>query len=159
MKERFMDKVSPEPMSGCWLWTRFTHSFGYGCFWMNGKTITSHRASWIIFRGEIPQGMSVLHRCDIPECVNPDHLFLGTQGDNVRDCVDKGRNKNCATERPELICRGELQGSSKLTSEDVLYIRSHHDRKYGTSKRLGDMFGVTSAAISAIITRKNWRHI
>lgn len=158
MKDRFMSKVSPEPMSGCWLWTTGTHPFGYGLFWMDDNTIGAHRAAWMIFKGEIPNGMSVLHRCDVPECVNPDHLFLGTQGDNVRDCVAKGRNKNCMTSHPELICRGEQQGHSKLSTQDVLYIRSHCFER-GDMARLGRMFGVTSAAIAMIIKRKNWRHI
>jgi hypothetical protein len=93
--ERFMAKVSPEPTSGCWLWTGALGMDGYGIrVHLHGeerKPRRAHRASWEIFRGPIPDGLWVLHRCDNPPCVNPDHLFLGTQTDNIRDAVRKGR--------------------------------------------------------------------
>jgi hypothetical protein len=75
----------------CWQWIAATSTYGYGKMWICGQLINSHRISWIIHYGEIPVGKSVLHRCDNPPCTNPKHLFLGTQGDNVRDAVKKGR--------------------------------------------------------------------
>jgi hypothetical protein len=79
--------------TGCWEWIRTKHTFGYGKIWdPDLKTkVYAHRASYEDYVGAIPQGLSVLHRCDNPTCINPDHLFLGTQGDNVRDCADKMR--------------------------------------------------------------------
>ncbi len=86
----FFEKVS-KGLEGCWIWNGSRNWDGYGMLSFMGKAMGSHRASWIIHNGEIPSGKSVLHRCDNPPCVNPSHLFLGTQGDNVRDCARKGR--------------------------------------------------------------------
>ncbi len=86
--ERFTAKVKRTP--GCWLWQGSLTPLGYGQFSYLGDQ-RAHRASWRIFCGEIPSGMFVLHRCDVRNCVNPEHLFLGTQADNIRDKVAKGR--------------------------------------------------------------------
>lgn len=85
---RFMKKVK-KSNNGCWLWTGAKSRYGY--FKSCGKSERAHRYSWILFRGDIPDGMFVLHKCDNPLCVNPDHLFLGTQTDNMRDAQTKGR--------------------------------------------------------------------
>ena len=77
----------------CWLWTGSKHPSGYGFFYVpgtNGKSIGAHRASWLLFRGDQPEGMVVCHKCNVPACVNPDHLFLDTQHANALDCVKKG---------------------------------------------------------------------
>jgi HNH endonuclease len=87
----FHDKWMPEPFAGCWLWTASVRPDGYGQSPIQGKMEGVHRASWIIHRGEIPTGMQVLHRCDTPTCVNPDHLFIGCNADNMRDAAAKGR--------------------------------------------------------------------
>lgn len=89
---RFNRKWTPEPNTGCWLWTKGTHKYGYGFFKYAGD-VTAHRAGYRLYRGPIPEGMHVLHRCDVPQCVNPDHLFLGTQVDNNKDCAQKGRTQ------------------------------------------------------------------
>ncbi len=88
-----MRHVSPEPMSGCWLWTGTTDRFGYGQSWHNGRHAKSHRLSWFLAYGSDAGEMLVLHRCDNPPCVNPAHLFLGTNIDNVRDMMRKGRTR------------------------------------------------------------------
>lgn len=88
---RFMDKVSIEPNSGCWLWAAGMQSKGYGTFYLDGRLRTAHRASWMIFRGDIPSGMLVMHVHDDRWCVNPDHLRIGTPSDNSMDMVKKGR--------------------------------------------------------------------
>lgn len=90
-EERFWRRV---PRSeGCWEWRGARHPrLGYGKFSVSRNTnIPAHRAAWLFEHGEIPQGMRVLHKCDNPPCVRPDHLFLGTQTDNMRDCAAKGR--------------------------------------------------------------------
>lgn len=96
--KRFERFVSPEPNSGCWLWTGAGAGKGYGMFRYGGRRprgalMYAHRFAFSQWKSVIPEGMSVLHRCDVRCCVNPDHLFLGTQADNMRDMTAKGRNK------------------------------------------------------------------
>ena len=90
-RARFMDKVSPEPMSGCWLWTGSTDGWGYGQFHLEGKNRKANRVSWWLRRGPIPDGVLVLHICHVPQCVNPDHLYLGSHQNNSDDSVRSGR--------------------------------------------------------------------
>ena len=90
--ERFEEKIERIPECGCHIYKGGQkHPHGYGGFYMNGKMEFSHRAAYILFNGEIEDGLCVLHRCDMPQCVNPDHLFLGTQRDNMVDMRNKGR--------------------------------------------------------------------
>jgi hypothetical protein len=95
LKERFLSHVSPEPMSGCWLWEASTGPKGYGQFMVveeeGNRVYRAHRMAWLLFRGSIPGRLYVLHKCDTPPCVNPDHLFLGTQLVNLTDAKQKGR--------------------------------------------------------------------
>lgn len=92
LKERFHANYIPEPMSGCWLWVGGTNGKGYGQLWIDGEpSIMAHRLSWELHNGPIPKGMLVCHKCDTPPCVNPDHLFIGTDKDNIQDCIKKGR--------------------------------------------------------------------
>lgn len=94
-EERFMAKVEPEPMSGCWLWTACCNERGYGMYYLPSsgslEKIGAHRAAWLLFRGPIPAGLHVLHSCDVRSCVNPDHLRTGTQQDNLSDMAAKQR--------------------------------------------------------------------
>lgn len=93
--ERFEKGYVPEPNSGCLIWIGTITSTGYGRIsnGRGGKIIFAHRASWKLHRGEIPKGTLVCHKCDVPLCVNPDHLFIGSQRDNMTDCVMKKRDK------------------------------------------------------------------
>lgn len=111
--DRFMAKV--EKTDSCWLWTAYTlPKMGYGMFWMNNTMRLTHRVSFEFFRGPIGD-LHVLHRCDNPRCVNPDHLFLGTNADNVADKVEKNRSARLT---------GEKHPSAKLNEETVRWIRS-----------------------------------
>jgi hypothetical protein len=88
---RFEAKVRRGNPSDCWLWTSSSMNGRYGGFWADGKPQYAHRLAFILAHGPIPAGLSVLHDCDVPMCVNPSHLFLGTQTDNMRDASQKGR--------------------------------------------------------------------
>lgn len=93
MKDRrayFDARVKEDPETGCWLWIGSTNGT-YGCANIDYKQVSAHRLAWELFRGPIPEGQNVLHRCDRPLCVNPSHLFLGTQEDNLKDMTQKGR--------------------------------------------------------------------
>lgn len=102
----------------CWLWVRGKYGSGYGSFCLNGKPQGAHRAAYQIYVGPIPEGMDVCHTCDIPHCVNPAHLFVGTRADNVRDMLAKGRGRKA---------RGERSGNAKYTSEQIAEIRRRHE--------------------------------
>lgn len=90
-KERFYKKIRRAP-SGCWEWAGASSVMGYGYFGLGGRAVSAHRASWTLHCGDIPAGVCVCHKCDNKLCVNPDHLFLGTQSDNMKDMYRKGRN-------------------------------------------------------------------
>ena len=126
LNERFDAKWMPEPNSGCWLWIAGMQG-AYGWFW-NRSPELAHRVAWTFHRGDIPEGSHVLHRCDTPLCVNPDHLFLGTQVDNNRDREAKGRG------RP---LRGEKHGMAKLTEAQVREIRRSDETNPVLARRLG----------------------
>lgn len=88
--ERMMDSVTKT--STCWLWTGIVNRKGYGKFRIAGKFLGTHRVAYALFKEPIPKGMWVLHTCDVPNCVNPDHLYIGDQYDNERDKVARGRH-------------------------------------------------------------------
>lgn len=143
-KAFIFNKSLPEPNSGCWIWLGEHRADGYGESWAFGRREAAHRASFRIFHGPIPSDLMVRHKCDTRCCVNPDHLELGTQADNVRDCVERGRK-----------ARGPKSGRAKLTDADVLYIRSSPLSQRAIAKELG----VTQAQVSNIRARKQWAHL
>lgn len=88
---RFWEKV--DPSGDCWVWTGRARNRGYGVVSVDGRGRLAHRVAWELERGPIPEGLNVLHRCDNPPCVRPDHLFLGTQADNMADMTEKKRRR------------------------------------------------------------------
>lgn len=115
-----------------------------------------HRVSWELHNGPIPDGLWVLHHCDNPPCVRPDHLFLGDHAANMRDAVAKGRTRPAS--RIAHLPRGESHHKSKLTESTVRDIRTRHSS--GTPiRRLAREYGVTQSAIQSVVRRQSWRHV
>ena len=141
------ERVNKSGPNGCWLWKKATNNSGYGWMFVGEKNWLAHRLSWILHNGEIPDGLCVLHKCDVRTCVNPDHLFLGTRADNNADMRAKGRR------RPDR--HGTEMPNAKLTEEKVLAIRASN----ATNKELAIEYGVTSALINTVRKRRAWAHI
>ena len=146
--KRFYDKV--DVGLGCWNWMAALDTRGYGIVSFLGKTTKAHRIAWMMANGAIPQGMEICHKCDNQICVNPNHLFIGTHQDNMRDMTNKGRNI------PGGVC-GEQHPCSKLTIEKVKQMRSLKG-KMGYQK-IADLFGVGISQAWCIVNGKAWRHV
>jgi len=144
---RFLDKI--DRSGECWEWTAQIAMNGYGVFFLNGIQTGAHRAAYRLLVGEIPNGLYVLHHCDNRSCVNPDHLFLGTQSDNLQDAAAKGRMVS-----PALA--GEENGRAKLTQNDVNAIRELYATGELVQRELGERYGVGTTTIGAVITGQNW---
>jgi hypothetical protein len=128
--QRFWDKVAIGQPNECWPWTRAKTRDGYGSFGAyKGISVLAHRAAWEIQNGPIPDGMYVLHRCDNPPCVNPLHLFLGTQADNVADCSKKGRRNQSRWKKLSPEKRQEIRDLYATGSYSLAAL----GRKYGVS--------------------------
>ena len=152
--EAFMDRAFPEPNSGCWLWMGTMITGGYGAVRVDNKLIGAHRHSYEKFKGEIPEGMHVRHRCDMPCCVNPDHLILGTHADNMQDKKKRGRVKGCVVDSD-----GEKNVNAKLTVSDVRKMRRMYSGGTMNQYELADHFGVSQPVVSQIVRFKTWQHV
>lgn len=143
--ERFERKVAVDA-NGCWIWTG-TISSGYGNLRLTpSKSERAHRLSWELHMGPIPAGLRVLHKCDVPACCNPGHLFIGTQMDNVRDMHEKGRDDKA---------RGERHCKAVITEEMVREIRSSNELTNVLAIRLG----VSRDVIRKARSRVTWKHV
>jgi hypothetical protein len=149
----------------CWLWQAGVSS-GYGEFYIHRKMIRAHRFIYTVMYGELFPGLPVCHRCDVKLCVNPQHLWTGTQRDNIHDAMVKGRlrsptsasQKKLYADHPEYIPRGESASGAKTTEAKVLAIR----RAYKTNKsyiKLAAEFDVPRSRIWSIVRRRSWRHL
>jgi hypothetical protein len=146
IETRFNDSFEKHE-SGCWLWIGFLNENGYGLIKNNYKTLQAHRVSFALKRGPIPKGICVLHKCDTPRCVNPDHLYLGSKQKNNEDMQIRNRQ-----------VRGEKDGMAKLTKADVVSIRKH--RYSGeTLSFIANLFGVGISQIHRITTNQSWSHV
>lgn len=144
LRERFSGRFRVTP--SCWIWTAGKDGEGYGQIANTNRNERAHRVSYRLHVGPIPEGMQVLHKCDNPSCVNPEHLFLGTCADNM---VDKKAKKRAN------VARGERHYLSKLTNEQVLAIRASD----AVQARLCEQYGVRPSTISDIKHLKRWRHV
>jgi hypothetical protein len=146
---RLLRKTRPEPATGCIVWTGYVCRSGYGKIWYTGKNPLAHRVAWELAHGPIPAGLHVCHRCDNRPCVNVDHLFLGTNADNMADRNAKGRARGGSM-------RGEAHPFAKLTNADVAAIRAARGVEKG--RETASRFGVSPSRVSMIQTGKVWVH-
>lgn len=145
--ERIQNFWSYVDKSGdCWEWTGGVDR--YGRFWTGSHSALAHRVSWELANGPVPDGLCVLHSCDNPVCVNPDHLFVGTNADNTQDALQKGRL---------IFPRGEHHGNSRLTEADVLAIREA--ARHASQAQVAAQFGTHQGTISKIVNGKLWTHL
>jgi hypothetical protein len=146
-EERFWEKVDKRGADECWLWTGAL-AWGYGKVHMENGMERAHRVSYRIVHGDIPEGLCVCHTCDVRNCVNPSHLFLGTRKDNQQDMMRKGRSTF-----------GERHASSKLKEKDVLAIIDLYKSGNYTQRELGNAHGISQRQIHRIVTKKSWKHL
>ena len=151
-EERFWTFVKKSDW--CWEWIGHRKDTGYGRYPVRRvgskwTSIGAHRVAWFLSFGDIPDGVCVLHKCDNPPCVRPEHLFLGSMADNVSDCMQKRRH---------VSHRGEKHGMSKLTATQALEIVKLR-RNGSLLEDIGRRFGITGAAVRSIVTGRTWAHV
>ena len=148
-EKRFWERVDIRGPNDCWFWTKAL-CHGYGSVRFERRICRAHRVAYELTFGKIPGGLYCCHRCDNPICCNPDHLFVGTQKDNIQDCSRKGRKH---------AFKGIDSPSHKLTEEDVLMIRSKYALGKNTQRDLANEFNINQRTVGRIINGERWGHI
>lgn len=147
--------------NSCWVWKNGKTTAGYGMFMLSKKEggVYAHRFSYELFNGPIKKGHYICHRCDVPSCVNPKHLFSGTQKDNMRDALKKGRYSFGKIHASKCIPpKGEKNGQAKLTENIVREIRKYHSNMI-TYREIAKKFSICQTTAFNIVKRKSWKHI
>ena len=146
IESRFWSKVDKRGLNECWLWTGAVcgGANGYGCIKIAGRAVRANRVAWEMAYGPVPEGLLVCHSCDTPLCVNVQHLWIGTNAENMEDRNRKKRN-----------AAGQRHGRTHLTSEDIHAIRA----AVGSQKAIAIKFGIAPSSVSAIRSRKFWSHV
>ena len=173
-ERRFWKRVNTGSADDCWQWTGAAY-IGYGAIRIHGRTLKAHRCAWHWTFGPIRPGLCVCHKCDNPSCCNPKHLFLGTQADNVRDMVSKGRSaagdKNGSRTSPWRVPRGDSHYSylhpervrrgeyatNKLTLASVCAIRIACGEGAQSQRELAKQYQVSQSCVSRIFNHLSWR--
>ena len=143
-KDRFWDKVDVRSSGDCWEWKRSKSWNGYGKFWDGTKIEGAQRMAWRLAHGDIPHGLYICHHCDNPGCCNPNHLFAGTQMDNMADMKQKGRSHR--------------NRGVKLNIDEVFEIRRLYSAGGITHREIGKMFNISRRHIGQIVNNKRWRY-
>lgn len=146
MQDRFWRKIFKT--DNCWFWIGGSNEHRYGVFWFRNRLHKAHRVSWIIHNGEIPDGMDILHKCDNPPCVRPDHLFVGDAKINGLDAASKHRTP-----------QGERHWNSKLTAEQVLEIRANYVKWAKNQSAVAAKYGISVITLRNIVYNRHWRHL
>lgn len=146
---RFWSKTELKE-SGCIEWTRAKRSHGYGAVRLERKSHGAHRVAFFLKNGSFPAKSEICHRCDNPPCCNPDHLFIGTHLENMRDMFSKNRRTSA---------KGEKHAAAKLTEHQVVELRARYANNEGSMEALGRDYGITRQSAYLIISRKSWPHI
>lgn len=157
---RFWNKVKKQPGDGCWEWQGCITKNGYGRFGVLARKLSvwTHRYALELAGIEIPPGMCACHKCDNRKCVRPDHLFVGTLADNVRDMRAKGRNRTCPN--PEKFSpRGSKHYAARFTESQVVEIRKRYAEGGISFRKLGTLYNSPPEAIAKIVWRKTWTHV
>lgn len=149
--EQFAAKfhASYQTGEGCWEWAQTKFANGYGAVCYGGRVLQAHRVSYVLEHGSVETSKFVCHKCDNPACVRPDHLFLGTQKQNMADMLTKGRGN---------VRHGEYSGSAKLNDGKVRFARIAHQCGM-TYTRIGQIFGVSYKTIEQAVKRQRWAHV
>lgn len=152
VEQRFWSKVQKGAADECWLWLASTNhadsNRSYGEFWVNGRRVKAHRFAWELAHGRsIPKGLLACHSCDNPRCVNPDHIFIGTHSDNLRDAVQKGRHQSP---------RGESHPLAVLTVNEVVEMRRLRGEG-ASAKCLANRYGISVQSVRRIIRGDWWK--
>lgn len=148
--ENTIEKVYGFLDTECWEWLGGRDSSGYGNIRHEGRNLGTHRVAYLLLVGPIPEGMRVLHKCDFPACINPEHLFLGTQQDNMDDMRAKGRNDY-------IFNKGGRNGRASLTEQQVIEIK--RQLSFSTNVGLAAKYNVTQMVISHIRHRWTWKNV
>lgn len=148
--EKFLSLIEINIETECWEWQGVKNELSYGIFCTNKLKIRAHRYAWELFRQPIPSGLFLCHHCDNPACINPDHMFVGTQADNVKDMEKKGRRRN----KPQ---PGEKNYFAKLNEEQVRTIFFY--KGHMSAKEMATLFHITTAAIWFIWSGRTWKHL
>lgn len=146
LRPRDIIETNVDKSSGCWVWLGTRNEFGYGIVITGNKSLRAHRVSYEAFKGDVPPDKVVMHSCDNPSCVNPEHLSVGSKTDNNRDAVRKNRHAH-----------GEKNGHAKLTAEQVKMIKE--SAYEGTQASLAKKLGVHQSVISKIKSGNRWKHV
>lgn len=168
INERFDRKI--DKSGNCWIWTAAVGSHGYGVIAIrHGVYMLAHRFAYERANGPIPEGLFVCHTCDNRKCVQPEHLFVGSNADNMADARAKGRLKGISRPKwdsqhpqrmnPGLILRGEQHGNAKLTESAIREIRSADVSRRGSKAVLSRKYRVADQTITRIVRGESWAHV